>query len=290
MNKEVYIFEVSESSFQESVIQNSFSLPVIVEFMGFWSEPCIILSDVLSALAEEFAGQFVFAKVDIDENTDLRKKYDIQHVPCLKVFIDGEVIETQEGQLTEDESRELLKRCNVFHESDEMRLKARELHLSGDTQAAFIVLTEAIKKDPKNTRIALDMVQIFIDVNLIDNANALFNKLPVSVRESKIGGSLSRQLAFANQAAKTQGIAVLQQRIETDKNDFDARFDLSICLLAVHETMAAIDHLFYILEHDIKFKDGAAKELVIVLIAVLKEKEPVLAKQTQQRLNNLLIQ
>lgn len=288
MAKEIYIFEVSEKSFDESVIQNSHSLPVIVEFMGYWSEPCIIMSDTLSELATEFASQFIFAKVDIDENAELRKKYDIQNIPCLKVFVNGEIVESEEGQLSEEECRELLKRLNVFHESDEMRLKARELHLSGDTQSAFIMLTDAIKKDPTNTRIAMDMVQLFIDSKLIDNANALFNKLPSSVKESKMGNSLSRQLAFANQAAKTEGIPLLQARIEADENDSSARFDLAICQIAEYEMMAAIDQLFYILERNLAFKDGAAKELLIVLIGVLKEKEPEIAKQTQQRLSNLL--
>lgn len=288
MKKDVYVFEVSEKSFAESVLQNSHTLPVLVEFMGFWSEPCIIMSDTLAELATEFASQFIFAKVDIDENAELRKQYDVQHVPCLKVFVNGEVVETEEGQLTEEECRELLKRYDVFHESDEMRLQARELHLSGDTQAAFIILTEAIKKDPKNTRIALDMVQIFIDTKLIDNANALFNKLPASVRESKIGAALARQLAFVNQAAKTEGTEKLQQRIAVNENDHDARFDLAICQLADYETMSAIDHLFYILQRNMDFKEGAVKELLIALISGLKEKEPAVAKETQQRLSNLL--
>lgn len=288
MKKEVYVFEVSEKSFAESVLQNSHTLPVLVEFMGFWSEPCITMSDTLSELAAEFASQFIFAKVDIDENAELRKQYDIQHVPSLKIFVNGEVVASEEGQLTEEECRQLLKQYNIFHETDEMRQQARELHLSGDTQAAFIMLTEAIKKDPKNTRIALDMVQIFIDTKLIDNANALFNKLPAAVKESKIGAALAGQLAFVNQAAKTDGLEKLQQRIIQNENDLEARFDLAICLLAEYEAIAAIDHLFYILERNADFRDGAAKELLIVLIGVLKEKEPVLAKETQQRLSNLL--
>ena len=288
MKKEVYIFEVSEKSFDESVIQNSHTLPVFVEFMGFWSEPCVLMSEVLSDLSAEFAGQFIFAKVDIDEHPALQKKYAVENIPCLKIFINGEVVDTEEGQLTENECRNLLKQHNIFHESDEMRLQARELHLSGETQAAFIILTDAIKKDPQNTRIALDMVQIFLDTQLIDNANGLFNKLPASVKESRVGQSLSRQLAFTNQAAKTEGIHILQQRIENTPDDFDARFDLSICQIAEYETMAAIKNLFYILERKLNYKEGAAKELVVVLIAVLKEKEPDFAKKIQQQLNNLL--
>ena len=288
MKKEVYIFEVSEKSFAESVIQNSHTVPVLVEFMGFWSEPCITMSDQLSDLAGEFASQFIFAKVDIDEQEELRKKYDIQNVPTLKIFVNGEIVATEEGRLVESDCRQLLKTQGIFHESDEMRLKARELHLSGDTQGAFIILTEAIKKDPANTRIALDMVQIFIDSKLNDNANELYNKLPQSVKDSSIGKSLGRQLTFVNQAATTDGIDILQQRLQSNGDDFDARFDLAICLIAEYETMSAIDHLFHILENNAEYKDGAVKELIIALIGILKEKEPNVAKSTQQRLSNLM--
>ena len=289
MKKEVYVFEVSEKSFQESVIQNSSQIPVVVEFMGVWSEPCIITSDIFADLASEFASQFIFAKLDIEENSALREEYGVENIPTTKIFVNGEVVVTEEGQLTQDECRALLKGVGVYHESDEMRMEARELHLSGDTQAAFIKLTEAIKKDPQNTRIAMDMVQIFLDTKMLDNANELYNKLPQSVKDTSMGKSLARQLAFANQAAKTDGIEALQARIEANENDFDARFDLAICLIAEYETAAAIDQLFYILQRDAGFKEGAAKELIIAMIGILKEKEPVAAKEIQQRLSNIIV-
>jgi putative thioredoxin len=288
VKKEVYVFEVSEKSFDESVKQNSGQIPVVVEFMGVWSEPCIINADILTDLANEFASQFIFAKLDIDENTNLREEYAVENIPTTKVFVDGEVVASEEGQLTEDECRALLKSVGVYHESDEMRMQARELHLSGDTQAAFLKLTEAIKKDPQNTRIAMDMVQIFLDTRMLDNANELYNKLPDSVKETSMAKSLARQLAFANQAAKTEGVEALQARIAKDENDFDARFDLAICLIADYDTVAAVDQLFYILQRNAEFKEGAAKELIIAMVGILKEKEPVLAKEIQQKLSNLV--
>ena len=288
VKKEIYIFEVSEKSFAESVIKNSHTMPVIVEFMAFWSEPCVTLSDQLSDLANEFASQFVFAKVDTEEHEALRKQYNVENVPTLKVFVDGKIVDSEEGQLSEPDCRALLKKYGVFHESDELRLQARELHLSGETQEAFILLTEAIKKDPTNTRIALDMVQIFIDAKLIDNANELYNKLPSAVKDTSMGKTLGRQLTFVNQAATTDGIDVLQNRLATNEKDFDARFDLAICMIAEYETMSAINHLFYILENNAEYKDGVAKELIIALISILKEKEPEAANTIQKKLSNLL--
>ena len=52
--------------------------------------------------------------------------------------------------------------------------------------------------------------------------------------------------------------------------------------------MVAINHLFYILENNVDYNNGAAKELIIALIGILKEKEPEMAKSTQQKLSNVL--
>ena len=129
--KDVFIFELSQSSFNSSVILNSYKIPVFVEFMGFWSEPCIRMADSLSALATEFAGQFIFAKVDVDEQTELREEYKIENMPTLKVFKDGEVVNTIEGLVEESELREMLKFYGIYRKSDELRLQAREKHMAG---------------------------------------------------------------------------------------------------------------------------------------------------------------
>lgn len=94
MNQEAFILEVGEQGFARYVIENSHKLPVLVEFLGVWSEPCMIMADVLLDLAHEFAGQFVIAKVDIDEQKGLAEQYKIENIPTLLVFQDGEVIFT----------------------------------------------------------------------------------------------------------------------------------------------------------------------------------------------------
>ena len=135
-NNEVFIFEVSEQNFDSVVIQNSFKLPVLVEFMGVWSGPCIQMSDELSGLAEEFAGQFIFAKADIDEQPELKTQYKIENVPSLKVFVNSEVVKTEEGLLNQTELRDVLKELGVYSQTDEMRLQAREKHMNGETVEA----------------------------------------------------------------------------------------------------------------------------------------------------------
>lgn len=288
MDKEVYIFEVSEKSFNSSVLLNSNRVPVVVEFMGVWSEPCIILSDVFSRLANEFAGQFIFAKVDIDEQPGLREQYKVENVPTVLVFKDAQVVKTEVGQMTEDEARALLKEYSIFRESDEMRAQAREKHLSGDTPSAVMILTEAIQKDPGNTRIAMDMVQIFIDTGELEDAKGLFSRLPEADQESEMGKSISGQLLFKGLAAKTEGMLALTEKLLQDPDDHTARFDLAICQVADYEYQKAMDNLLIIHQTDAEYKEGAAREMIITLVNMLTSSAPELAQEYRRKLANIL--
>ena len=286
--QDVYIFEVSQNNFNSSVVLNSHKIPVFVEFMGVWSEPCILMSDSLAAMAKEFAGQFIFAKVDIDEQPELQKEHNIENVPTLKVFREGEVVHTDEGLLQEAELRTLLKAHGVFRQSDELREQARQKHMAGETAEAITLLTQAIQQDPSNTRVAMDMVQVLLDINELAQAKGLFNKLPDKDKQSDTGRALIGQLTFKDLAANTEGKEILLAHISANAEDHDARFDLAVCLVAEHDYQQAIDKLFEIFDKDPDYKDGAAREMIINLTNMLAPNEPELAQEFRRRLGSTM--
>ena len=283
-----FIFEVSNKNFNSSVVLNSYKLPVVTEFMGVWSGPCIQTADTLSKLATEFKGQFVFAKVDVDEQPELKETYDVKNVPTLKVFKDGEVVRTEEGLLKEDELRELLKTYGVYRQSDETRESARQKLMQGDTIEAITLLTKAIQEDPTNTRLAMDMVQIFLDINELEQASSLFNRLPEHDRQSDMGKALLGQLTFKELASKTDGKEQLQVQIAEKADDYDDIFDFSICLIPEHNYQKAVDNLLVVFDQDPDYKNGAVKEMIINLSNMLATNEPDLSQEIRRRLGNAL--
>lgn len=288
MSKQAIVFEVSDRSFEKYVIGNSNKVPVFVAFIGVWSEPCIMMSDMLARLAAEFAEQFVLAKVDIDENEQLKERYGIENVPTLKVFVDGDAALSEEGNLSEDEARAILKSFGIVNETEEMRMQARQHHMDGDTPQAIMLLTQAIQQDPSNTRVAMDMVQIFIDMEEYEQASGLFDRLPENDKSSETGLSLSGQLWIIEQASKTDGLEVLNQVLLKNPNDFDARFDAAICEIALHNYQQALDHLFYIQQDNADYKEGAAREMIITIINTIAPNNPEMAQQYRTQLAGLL--
>ncbi len=288
MSKQAFIFEVSDRSFEKYVIGNSDKAPVFVAFISVWSEPCILLTDMFADLAKEFAEEFVFAKVDVEENSQLKEQYHIENVPTVKVFIDGQVVATEEGKLSEDEARALLKSFDIVNKTEEKRLQARQLHMQGETQDAIMLLTLAIQQDPSNTRVAMDMVQIFIDMGEIEQANSLFNRLPEKDKGSETGLSLSGQLWIIEQASKTAGLQALKEAILKNPDDYDARFDAAICEIAEHNYQQALDYLFYIQQNNADYKEGAAREMIITIINTIAPNNPEMAQQYRTQLAGML--
>lgn len=282
------IFEASQSNFEDLVMHNSSHIPVLVEFMGIWSEPCIKTEYAISDLAKEFPGDFLFAKVDIDEQEELKEKFSVTNIPTIIVFKDGAEVQREVGELRSEELRVLLKHYGVYRESDELREQAREKHMSGDTQSAVVLLTQAITLDPSNVRVALDMSQIFIDMGEIDQAQSLFDKLPESAQKFDIGLSISSQLNFIRLAQNTAGKSALQAQVLKSSDDLQARFDLAVCFIAEYDIEKGMDELFYIQENQPDFKEGAAREMIGMICNMLTNSNPEQGNTYRRRLANLI--
>jgi thioredoxin len=102
--------KVSDDSFQAEVIERSKEVPVVVDFWAPWCGPCLMLSPLLEKLAEEHAGKFVLAKVNVDESKEKAVEYGVSAIPDVLMFRGGKVVDGFMGMKAEKVVREWLEK------------------------------------------------------------------------------------------------------------------------------------------------------------------------------------
>ena len=103
-----YVRDVTEETFQADVVEASMTVPVVMDFWAEWCGPCKQLSPVLERLADEHAGRFLLAKIDVDANQQLAAAVGAQSIPLVIAVVRGQPVPLFQGALPEAEVRRYL--------------------------------------------------------------------------------------------------------------------------------------------------------------------------------------
>lgn len=274
MSESPYIIIVNVENFSDQVVEKSFSVPVLVDFWAEWCAPCKMLTPVLTQLVEEYQGQLILAKVNIDEQPELATQYSIRSVPTLQLFRHGNVVEEAMGVQSESALREIIDRHRE-HPADNLRQQAMAAQISGDSAKALALLEQATELEPSYYPVQLDLAKIMIENQRFEEAQQLLNKLPTSLQSETEVVQLKAHLHFATIAGKAPPLENLEKTLANHSDDLMARYQLSAKKVLEGKHEEAMELLLELMRRDRSFEDDAGRRGLLTIFTLLGYQSPV---------------
>jgi thioredoxin 1 len=82
---------ITDANFTDEV--EGSSLPFLLDLWAAWCGPCRMIAPIVEQLAVEFAGRARVGKLDVDANKRTAARFQVQSIPTLLIFKDGQVVD-----------------------------------------------------------------------------------------------------------------------------------------------------------------------------------------------------
>jgi len=87
--------QVTDQDFDQVILNGG--KPAMVDFWAIWCGPCRMIAPHVEALAQEYAGKAIVAKLDVDANRQTAIRFGIQSIPTVLFFKDGKLVDRVVG-------------------------------------------------------------------------------------------------------------------------------------------------------------------------------------------------
>lgn len=270
------ITEVSEATFMKDVVEASKERPVIVDFWAPWCGPCKTLGPQLEEAVKATNGAVTMAKINVDENQAIAGQLQVQSIPTVFAFSNGQPVDGFQGAVSASEIKAFIDRVVAANggeaESglDSAIMSAEQMLSEGEFEAAIETFSAILEEDANNLKSYIGLIKCHIAAGDLDQAEAILNGAPLEISESPEIESVHAQIELAKQARDAGPINDLASLIEKKPDDHDARFKLAQALHGAGQIEDAVDQLLELFKRDREWNDGAAKSQLFIIFEALE--------------------
>jgi putative thioredoxin len=275
------IKEVSEASFMQDVVEASKTKPVIVDFWAPWCGPCKTLGPQLEEAVKAANGAVTMAKVNVDENQMISGQMQVQSIPTVFAFVNGQPVDGFQGAVSGSEIKAFVERVVAANGGetegglDSAVQSAEQMFGEGDFEAAIETFSAILQEDTNNVKSYVGLMKSHIELGDLDQAEAILNGIPLEISQKPEVESVHAQLELAKQALDAGPISDLAKLVEKNPDDHEARFKLAQALHGSGQVEDAVDQLLELFKRDKEWNDEAAKSQLFVIFEALEYNNPI---------------
>jgi putative thioredoxin len=202
--------DVTDSTFENDVIETSKKVPVVVDLWAPWCGPCKTLGPIIEKVIDATDGKVVLAKVNVDENPAVGQAFKVQSIPAVYALKDGAVVDNFMGAYPENEVQRFVDK--LLPSQDEQAVA--ELISAGDETS----LRLALSMEPANEDVIVKLGGILVADGRGEEALQLLGRIPESERTRKVAAA-----ARVGETPDDDYDAQLRALLDQVKDDEDAR-------------------------------------------------------------------
>jgi len=258
--------ETTTQGFMKDVIEESKRQPVLIDFWAPWCGPCKQLTPILEKVVKGAKGKVKLVKMNIDEHPAIPGQMGIQSIPAVIAFVNGQPTDGFMGAQPEAQINAFIERLTkgaVGGETKDLLAEADAALAAGDAETAAAIYSEILAEDKANVPALAGLARTYVAANEIEKAKQILTQVPEAKRNDAAVAAARAALEVAEQASSVGPIGELEQKVQSNPLDHQARFDLAVALNANGKRQEAVDQLMEIVKRDRKWNDdGARKQLV----------------------------
>ncbi len=275
------VIDVSDRDFQQTVIEQSGRVPVVVDFWAPWCGPCRMIGPVLERLAAEANGAWVLAKLNVDNNPQTAGRYGIQGIPAVKGFRNGQVVSEFVGAVPEPQIRRFIDQL-VPSAADTMAAEGQRLEAAGSLAQAETAYRRALHVDPNHPASLLGLGRILFERDQFAEALATLQRVPFGKPERAEAENWIAKASFRQQASLSGGEVEARRKLAANPDDLDARLALAAAMAAKGSYREALEGYLEVVRRDRGPYRNLARQAMLSLFALLGDDHELTAEYRPQ--------
>ena len=287
------IVDSDTSSFSNDVIEASKTGPVLVDFWADWCAPCKQLTPILEELVKSYKGLIKLVKIDTEKNQELSQQLQIQSLPTVYAFYEGQPIDGFSGAMPENEVKKFINKVidasggNKIEELQKAIEDAEKLFNEEDFESALNAFSNLLSAEANNAKIIAGYGKCLLKLDRNEEVKELLEGLEEDMLNDKNIISLIA-LSKLEKNNKTAGAPEEYiEEVNINPNNHELRFKLAEAYLASNLRQQGIEQLLIIVKKDRKWEDDKARKKIIELLDAFGEDDPI-TSETRLKLSSII--
>ena len=286
MSENPNIIDVTETEFNDKVIEASESKLIVVDFWAPWCGPCKQLTPILEKIISKSGDKITLVKINIDENQQIAAQLRIQSIPTVYAFKNKQIVNAFQGVIPEGQIIEFIEKClgskinedfTEFYNEIESAMAENKFEETKDT------LLEFISKNSDEIKGICFYLECLIELKQFEEVEMFISSLEKDVQNKDEVKQVLKKMEIVKNNSSGPNINELLGKLESEPNNIDLILEISDKYFSMKQYENGMDLL---LKNYPKNKDSI-KNKMVEFFAVLGNTDQVTI-QYRKKLSQLM--